>query len=44
MIEKETKRTGDMINSRKLFDDSEKAHPVTEDEMCCGILQNISDV
>ena len=23
VIEKETKRTGDMINSRKLFDDSE---------------------
>ena len=22
-----------MINSRKLFDDSEKAHPITEDEM-----------
>ena len=33
MIKKETKRTGDMINSRKLFDDSEKAHPITEDEM-----------
>ena len=32
-IEKETKRTGDMINSRKLFDDSEKAHPITEDEI-----------
>ena len=32
MIKKETKRTGDMINSRKLFDDSEKAHPITEDE------------
>ena len=29
VIEKETKRTGDMINSRKLFDDSEKAHPIT---------------
>ena len=28
VIEKETKRTGDMINSRKLFDDSEKAHPI----------------
>ena len=26
VIEKETKRTGDMINSRKLFDDSETAH------------------
>ena len=33
VIEKETKRTGDMINSRKLFDDSEKSHPITEDEM-----------
>ena len=33
VIKKETKRTGDMINSRKLFDDSEKAHPITEDEM-----------
>ena len=33
MIEKETKRTGDMINSRKLFDDSETAHPITEEEM-----------
>ena len=33
VIEKETKRTGDMINSRKLFDDSEKAHPITEEEM-----------
>ena len=33
MIEKETKRTGDMINSRKLFDDSEKTHPIQEDEM-----------
>ncbi len=33
VIEKETKQTGDMINSRKLFDDSEKAHPITEDEI-----------
>ena len=33
VIEKETKRTGDMINSRKLFDDSETAHPITEEEM-----------
>ena len=33
MIEKETKRTGDMINSRKLFDDSEAVHPITEEEM-----------
>ena len=33
VIEKETKRTGDMINSRKLFDDSEKDHTITEDEI-----------
>ena len=33
VIEKETKRTGDMINSRKLFDASETAHPITEEEM-----------
>ena len=33
VIEKETKRTRDMINSRKLFDDSEAAHPVTEEEI-----------
>ena len=33
MIEKETKRTGDMINSKKLFDDSEAVHPITEEEM-----------
>ena len=32
VIEQETKRTGDMINSKKLFDDSEIAHPITEDE------------
>ena len=33
MIKKETKRTGDMINSRKLFDDSEAVHAITEEEM-----------
>ena len=32
VIEKETKRNGDMINSRKLFDNSEAAHPITEQE------------
>lgn len=32
MIEQETKRTGDMINSRKLFDDSEAVHPILEEE------------
>ena len=31
MIEKETKRNGDMINSRKLFDDSEAVHAITEE-------------
>jgi hypothetical protein len=33
VIEGESKRTGDMISFRKLFDDSEKAHPLTEEEM-----------
>lgn len=33
VIEEETKRTGDMINSRRLFDDSEAAHPHTKEEM-----------
>ena len=33
VVDKETKRTGDMLNSRKLFDDSEAAHPITEEEM-----------
>ena len=32
VIASESKRTGDMLNSRKLFDDSEAAHPITEDE------------
>ncbi len=32
MIEQETKRTGDMINSRKLFDDSEAVHPILEEK------------
>lgn len=31
-ISEESKRTGNMIASRKLFDDSEAAHPITEDE------------
>ena len=33
LIKSESKRTGDMINSCKLFDDSEKAHPLKEEEM-----------
>ena len=32
IVSAESKRTGNMIASRKLFDDSEKAHPITEDE------------
>lgn len=31
-IERESKRNGDMINSWKLFEDSEQAHPITEAE------------
>ncbi len=33
VMDAESKRTGDMLNSRKLFDDSEAAHPLTEEEM-----------
>lgn len=29
----ESKRAGDMLNSRKLFDDSEAAYPLQEEEM-----------
>ncbi len=32
VIREETKRTGSMLASRRLFDDSEAAHPITEDE------------
>ena len=32
IIAEESKRTGNMIASRKLFDDSEAAHPITEEE------------
>ena len=32
VVAAESKRTGDMLNSRKLFDDSEAAHPITEAE------------
>ena len=32
IIAVESRRTGDMLNSRKLFDDSETAHPITEAE------------
>jgi acetyl esterase/lipase len=33
VVESESKRTGNILNSRKPFDDSEKAHPLTEAEM-----------
>ena len=32
VIAAETKRTGDMVNSRKLFDDSEATHPIQPEE------------
>ena len=43
MISEESKRTGNMVASRKLFDDSEAAHPITEEEFIkveniCGKL------
>lgn len=42
-VASESRRTGDMVNSRKLFDDSERAYPVTEAEIIkiekiCGKL------
>jgi hypothetical protein len=33
VIEGESKRTGNMLSFRKLFDGSEKAHPLTEEQM-----------
>lgn len=33
VVQAESKRAGDMLNSRKLFDDSETAHPLQEEEM-----------
>ena len=33
IMQSEAKKGGDMLNSRKLFDDSEAAHPMTEEEM-----------
>lgn len=32
IISEESKRTGNMVASRKLFDDSEAAHPIAEEE------------
>ena len=33
VVQAESKRAGDMLNSRKLFDDSEAAHPLQKEEM-----------
>lgn len=33
LMASEAKRSGDMLNSAKLFEDSEKAHPLREEEM-----------
>ena len=33
IMKEESKKNGDMINSRKIFDDSEKASPITEKEL-----------
>lgn len=32
VYKEESKKSGDMMNSRKIFDDSEKAHPIREEE------------
>lgn len=32
VMKEESKQRGDMLASRRIFDDSEKAHPITEDE------------
>ena len=32
VVKSETKKSGNMIDSKKIFDDSEEAHPITEDE------------
>lgn len=32
IIKSESKKNGDMINSKRIFDDSEAAHPIGEDE------------
>lgn len=32
VVKSETKKSGNMIDSKKIFDDSEAAHPITEDE------------
>lgn len=32
VVKSETKKSGNMIDSKKIFDDLEEAHPITEDE------------
>ena len=32
VVKSESKKSGNMIDSKKIFDDSEEAHPITEDE------------
>ena len=32
VVKSESKKSGNMIDSKKIFDDSEAAHPITEDE------------
>lgn len=32
VVKSETKKSGNMIDSKKIFDDSEEAHPITEDD------------
>lgn len=32
VVKSETKKSGNMIDSKKIFDDSEEVHPITEDE------------
>lgn len=32
VVKSETRKSGNMIDSKKIFDDSEEAHPITEDE------------
>ena len=32
VVKSETKKSGNMIDSKKIFDESEEAHPITEDE------------
>ena len=44
IIEKETKRIADMINSKKLFDDPERVHPITEDDVLWDTVKYIHHI